>query len=100
MHVGASFGIPASSPTTALTGVTILDQYEIYLGSNTTIVRGRPTTGPVRGAGLPSSRDSCVNHFFTHTNAGSTLGVGELASLDPYYLGGICSFMPYRNSNG
>ncbi len=85
-----------ANATSPVSIALILSNYELYLGNTTVIVGGEPMTGASRGPGIATSHDVCLNHLFTHTNAAPALGTAQLASVDPGFLGGICSFRPFQ----
>ena len=86
--------------TTPIDPNTILSTYQQFLGRNSILGLGGRIAAAVRGAGLPSSQGVCLNHFFTHTNGGTTLGIAQLASTAPNFVGGICAASLVPSSNG
>eukprot|EP00047_Mylnosiga_fluctuans_P007773 m.4870 g.4870 ORF g.4870 m.4870 type:complete len:1791 (+) comp1949_c0_seq1:25-5397(+) len=95
IHLNRSLGF-SSTATSPVTGDDILDAYKTFLGSGTTGSGTSATTAAVRGNGVATSHDVCVNHLFTHSYSDGFLGKTTLASTDPSQIGGICAFMPLR----
>ena len=97
----STFGIPATTQNSYIDPNSILSAYQRFLGAGSTSgPGGSRVAAAVRGAGLPSSQGVCLNHFFTHTNAETTLGIAQLASVQPNFVGGICSKSMINSATG
>ena len=100
MH-NSTFGLPTTTQNSYIDANSILSAYQRFLGAGSTAgPSGSRVAAAVRGAGLPSSQGVCLNHFFTHTNAETTLGIAQLASVQPNFVGGICSKSMINSATG
>lgn len=93
-YLGNELGLSSSGEE--IRAGEILSMYQRWLGKGAVNSR----TQRVRGSSLPASQDVCLNHLFTHTNAGGTLGIASRASVEPNTAGGICSKTIFMSSNG
>lgn len=97
IQTAGDFGISTPAAGSSLDGSSVLNAYEAWLAAGATGSAGSYTTGHVRGPGLPTSQQVCLNHFFTHLDCGSTLGVAQIAQVG--YVGGICEKYVLKSSS-
>ena len=66
-----------------------LDFYGQWLAAGATQLPNGTYVGQrVRGAGLPTFQDVCLNHYLTHLNFGITIGLALRPTVESG--GGIC----------
>ena len=91
----SNMSIPTPASGTAADAGSVLGGYEEWLAAGASVVSNQIVTKAVRGAGFPTSQQVCLNHFLTHIQCGTTLGVAELAAVG--YAGGICDTTIFGN---
>ena len=94
-YMGSEAGLP-QAPDAAVSGSSILRAYQVWLAQGAEAGQ----TVNVRESGEPTSQEVCLNHMFTHTEAGGTLGVASRASAQTNIAGGICSNTIFATNEG
>lgn len=100
MQTTGNFNIPTPAAGTAGDASTVLGLYQKWLAAGATPSSGNYATKAVRGAGLPTSQGVCLNHFMTHINCGSVLGIANVASPSAGTAGGICDTYIFDTNGG
>ena len=90
-HVMTSASPPSIS-VGFVNAAALLDNYGMWLAAGATHINNRQESvlAPVRGPGIPTAADSCLNHLFTHSkftgDSEGTVGVAKLGTgCDDYH---------------
>ncbi len=86
-----NLGIPTPPEGVSRNGTEVFSGYRVWLAAGAKPGSPEAVTTTVRGTGLPTSQQVCLNHMLTFINTGSTYGVANTASIAADNIaGGIC----------